>query len=44
MSQTNEAEDAFEKFLQKNILPLLDSEDKYRQSFKNHFLLYAGVL
>lgn len=44
MSQTNETEDAFEKFLQKNILPLLESEDKYRQSFKNHFWLYAGVL
>ena len=44
MSEINETEDAFEKFLQKNILPLLESEDKYRQSFKNHFWLYAGVL
>lgn len=44
MSQVNETEDAFQDFLHKNILPLLESEDRYRQSFKNRFWLYAGIL
>ncbi|MDO4162069.1 MAG: DUF3137 domain-containing protein [Pseudomonadota bacterium] len=43
-TQSEEQINPLQEFIRKEVLPLIEEEDRYRQKFKNRFWFYSGLL